>query len=110
MFFSKTVTLSAPKDWDLWFSIIRRTAKGLNIWSKVNPENKIKAPSLSNPAVPILDVTGDLITQVDRIQLFDAQERYYKILAAKYKEEQKAFRELLTLIQSTISVQNLIYI
>ena len=108
---TRKIVLGKPADWDTWFSFVRSRATNSGIWDLVNPEIITKPISIQSPTEPVFILSTDAATFDPRAyEVYKAQTHIYKIQLAKYEKQQKAFADLITFIQDTITVQNATYI
>ena len=101
------VILESPKDWEVWYEIVRSSAQARGILSLIDV-NAATPRQLIRPVEPnYIDVNPGAQSYAG----LDADQKdHYKILVAEYqmrvetyKRQEKALLAILDLIQSTVS-------
>lgn len=107
MSYRTKIVLAKPADWDVWISLVRCRAWNNDIWHLVNPDLVEKPHPLSRPVVPtfVLPQAGTPLEQ-DAVELYKLQVSLYKIQLGEFNRQKRAFGELVSFIQETISAYN----
>lgn len=108
---SREVVLAKSMDWDDWIYVVRTKADAADVWDLINPNKAVKPAVLPKPTAPIFlmpDSSTPLTT--DAYQKHKLQIKNYEILSAEYEKQKKAFADIVSFIQDTITATNAIYI
>ena len=94
-----------------WFLFVRTRATNSGIWNLVNPETTPKPLDVLPPIKPVFILPIDPSTyDPAAYEVFKVQTHIYKLWLGEYEKQQKAYADLITFIQETVTVQNATYI
>lgn len=107
----RKIVLGKPLDWDTWISFVKSRADNNDIWELVNPELTEKPETLKKPQKPNYDLPED-DAQFDqkKFEAYKARMQLYKADLAEYEKQKKAFGDLISFIQETITTSTAIFI
>ena len=107
----RKIVLAKSADWDTWISFVKTRASNSGIWELINPDKSILPPHLIEPVEPEFEPPTDP-AQLNQLayDLYRQQIQVYEFKLEKYEMQQRAFVELISFIQETLTIQNFIYI
>ena len=108
----RKVVLTKPQDWDSWIYLIQMRAQALRVWEKINPDINSTTIhfALEEPEAPMMIIPVDGFISQDQLNTHKALKENYKTSLAKFEKETNGFLDIISLIQGTVSVSNMIYI
>jgi hypothetical protein len=103
-----TPTLQHPKDWELWYSMIARTAESYGVFRYLD----ISKEQIPAPEVPERPYPGNLDPEVDSVAglsqtylaMYNTMQEDYKFDYTEYDRVQKGLRQVATIVNTTVAV------
>lgn len=110
---STTIKLATSNDWKGWIALIRIRAQNKDIWHLINPDVSVKPIGKIMPIEPDeqqfeRETTSE--ARRDAYEIYKQRLEVYKAKLASYEKQVKAFADIITFIQETVTSANLVYI
>src|SRR5579862_8876561 len=101
-----TIVLNSPRDWEVWFNMVRNRAMMAGIWKFINPAtSRDELPTPTKAALPLpIDINPDKtliseLTAVEREELKTRRDEHNQ----EYDKQRLALENLSNLINETVS-------